>query len=99
MARDARKPFERQSARGGTRGWGRFDRHPANSGQSVIIILQKQITSVYYTAKNVNSVANSRKAMTALRLRDSPPVADSLRYIAPGKGKVRREKIRPSGEI
>ena len=28
MARDARKPFERHSARGRARRWGRLDRHP-----------------------------------------------------------------------
>jgi hypothetical protein len=51
--------------------------------QNAIIILQK----------NVNSVANSRNAMTALRLRDSRPVADLIRDISPGIGKARRKKI------
>jgi hypothetical protein len=51
--------------------------------QNAIIILQK----------NVNSVANSRNAMTALRLRDSQPVADWVREISHGIGKARRKKI------
>jgi hypothetical protein len=43
-----------------------------NSDQNAIIILQK----------NVNSVANPRNAMSALRLRDSLPAADLFRHIS-----------------
>jgi len=57
-----------------------------NSDQNAIIILQK----------NVNSVANSRNAMSALRLRDSQPAADLLRHISSVSG---MKKIRPHGEI